>query len=231
MTTSEQLVALRRLSHREPLIGIAAKAAPGHAALVVVDMQNDFCAVGGMMDNEGLDLSYVQAAAERITELLAAARAAGVLVIFVRNVYSTEANSYLSDVWLEQAARRRGDSYTVRPVCAAGSWEGDFYGGITPEAGEPIVTKHRFSAFHNTDLETLLRANDIRTMVLTGVAANVCVETTAREGFCRDFYILYVDDATAAYTTEDHAATLRNMDNFFGEVVRSDVLVDIWRAE
>jgi ureidoacrylate peracid hydrolase len=229
VTTAARLEALRNLSHREPLVGVAEKAAPGRSALVVVDMQNDFCAPGGMMDNEGFDLSFAQSAAERISELLAAARAAGVLVVFVRNVYNTPDNSYLSDVWLEQASRRRGDSYVLRSVCAADSWEGDFYGDIKPGPGEPIVTKHRFSAFHNTDLDTVLRANNVRTMVMTGVAANVCVETTAREGFCRDYYILYVDDATAAYTAEDHAATLRNIDNFFGEVVGTNDLISVWR--
>lgn len=231
MTTPERLAALRNLSHRQPLVGTEAKSAPGRAALVVVDMQNAFCAAGGMMDNEGLPLSFAQAAAVKVSELLAAARAAGVLVIFVRNVYTSEDNSYLSDVWLEQAARKRGDSYTVRAVCAADSWEGDFYGDIRPQPGEPIVTKHRFSAFHNTDLDTVLRANDIRTMVMTGVAANVCVETTAREGFCRDYYILYVDDATAAYDPSDHAATLRNIDNFFGEIVSTDQLMELWAGQ
>lgn len=228
MITPERLAAIKQLSHREPLIGVSEKSAPGNAALIVVDMQNDFCAPGGMMDGEGLDLSYAQAAADRISELLEAARAAGVFVIFVRNVYSSEGNNYLSDVWLEQAARRRGDSYTVRDVCAAGSWEGDFYGDIKPQPGEAIVTKHRFSAFTNTDLDTVLRANNIRTIVMTGVAANVCVETTAREGFCRDYYVLYVGDASAAYNPDDHAATLRNIDNFFGEVVNTSELVSLW---
>jgi ureidoacrylate peracid hydrolase len=228
MTAHDQLADLHRMSRRPPLMSLGEKIAPGRAALVVVDMQNDFCASGGMMDQEGRDLSYAQAAADRITELLAAARAAGVLVIFVRNVYSTEANSYLSDVWLEQANRRRGDSYISRPVCAADSWEGDFYGGIEPEPGEAIVVKHRFSAFHNTDLDTVLRANDIRTMIMTGVAANVCVETTAREGFCRDYYIVFVDDATAGYDSESHAATLRTIDSFFGEVATSDEVRAVW---
>ena len=66
---------------------------------------------------------------------------------------------YLSDSWLEQAARTRKGSYTRREVCALGSWEGDFYGDIHPEPGEPIVTKHRYSAFYNTDLDLILRSH------------------------------------------------------------------------
>ena len=115
------------------------------------------------------------------------ARAAGVFVVFVRNVYTSDHNFYLSDVWLEQAARKRAGGYTRIPVCEAGSWGGDFYGEVRPQPHDPIVTKHRYSAFYNTDLETILRANGIRTVVLTGVVTNVCVETSAREAFVRVF--------------------------------------------
>jgi Isochorismatase family len=93
---------------------------PAHTALIVIDIQNDFCAAGGMMDNEGLDLSAVQEMAGRLPDLIDAARAAGVLVVFVRNVYSTAANWYLSDAWLEQAERKRKGSYVDRAVCAPG---------------------------------------------------------------------------------------------------------------
>jgi ureidoacrylate peracid hydrolase len=216
------------VAHVEPLIGLERKVDPRHTALIVVDVQNDFCAEGGMMDREGLDLTGVQEMAGRLPELIAAAREAGALVVFVRNVYSSEGNAYLSDVWLEQAARRRGDSYTKRDVCAADSWEGAFFGDVAPQAGDPVVTKHRFSAFHNTDLDTILRSHGVRTLVMTGVASNVCVETTAREGFVRDYYIVFTEDGTATYREEDHAATLRVIDRFFGEVVSIDAVAEAW---
>ncbi|MEY2535111.1 MAG: ureidoacrylate peracid hydrolase, partial [bacterium] len=171
--TADPAAAAAAIAHVEPLVGLERKVDPRHTALVVVDVQNDFCAEGGMMHNEGLDLTAVQAMAGRLPRLIAGARAAGALVVFVRNVYSSEGNAYLSDVWLEQASRRRGDSYTRRDVCAAGSWEGDFFGDVAPQAGDPIVTKHRFSAFHNTDLDTILRSHGIRALVMTGVASNV----------------------------------------------------------
>jgi ureidoacrylate peracid hydrolase len=167
--------------------------------------------------------------AERLPEVLEAARSAGVLVVFIRNVYSTERNVYLSDVWLEQMLRRRGDSYTVREVCGADSWQGDFYGGIAPQPGEPIVTKHRYGAFHNTDLETILRVHGVRTVVLTGVATNACVETTAREAFVRDYYVVFTADGTACYSDEAHEATLRTIDRYFGVVVNLEEVAGVWR--
>lgn len=222
--------AAERLTHRPLLTSLEEKVDPAHAALIVVDMQNDFCAAGGMMDLEGADLTAVQAMAERVQGALEAARSAGVLVVFIRNVYSTERNAYLSDVWLEQMLRRRGDSYTVREVCGAGSWQSDFYGGIAPQSGEPVVTKHRYGAFYNTDLETILRGHGIRTVVLTGVATNACVETTAREAFVRDYYVVFTADGTACYSDEAQEATLRTMDKYFGIVVGLDAVADVWRG-
>jgi ureidoacrylate peracid hydrolase len=221
--------AAERLTHRPLLTSLDQKIDPAHAALVVVDMQNDFCASGGMMDLEGADLGSVQAMAERLPEVLDAARSAGTLVVFIRNVYSTDRNVYLSDVWLEQMLRRRGDSYTVRDVCGADSWQGDFYRGIKPRSEEPVVTKHRYGAFHNTDLDTILRAHGIRTVVLTGVATNACVETTAREAFVRDYYVVFTADGTACYSQEAHEATLRSIDTYFGVVVPLDDVVEVWR--
>jgi ureidoacrylate peracid hydrolase len=227
--TQAQFEGAQRLSHRPLLTTLEQKLDPAHAALIVVDMQNDFCAPGGMMDKEGADISAVQEMAKRLPELIDAARRAGALVVFIRNVYSTEANSYLSDVYLEQAARRRGGSYTMREVCRPDSWEGDFYAPIRPLAGEPIVTKHRYGAFHNTDLETILRARGVRTVVLTGVATNVCVETTAREAFMRDFYVVFTADGTACYSDETHEATLRTIDKYFGPVVSVAEVSELWR--
>lgn len=221
----------RQLTHRPLLSTLEQKVDPTHAALIVIDMQNDFCAPGGMMDTEGADLRAVQAMAQRLPALIKAAREAGTLVIFIRNVYSTPENSYLSDVYLEQAARTRGDSYTRRDVCGRDSWEGDFYGEIRPLPTEPVVTKHRYGAFHNTDLETILRVHGIRTVVLTGVATNVCVETTAREAFVRDFYVVFVGDGTACYSDETHTATLRTIDKYFGPVVTVSDVAEIWNRQ
>jgi len=224
------LQAAAALAARPLLVGLEQKVDPVHSALVVIDVQNDFCAPGGMMDREGHDLDAVQAMAAALPRLLEAARSAGVLVVFVRNVYSTAPNRYLSDVWLEQAARRRRGSYTLAAVCAPGSWEGDFYGDVRPLPEEVVVTKHRFSAFHDTDLETVLRTRAARTVVLAGVASNVCVETTAREAFVRDYYVVFLADGTAAYSRSAHDATLRVVDQFFGEIARIDDVVACWKA-
>ena len=229
-SATDDFAVASRISHVTPLRGLANKVAPGHTALIVIDVQNDFCAPDGMMDQEGFDLGDAQAMADRLPPLISAARAAGVLVVFVRNVYSSEHNFYLSDTWLEQASRARAGSYTRREVCAAESWGGDFYGEARPGPGDPVVTKHRFNAFLNTDLDTILRANGIRTAVFTGVATNVCVETTARDAFMRDYYVVFTTDGTATYAREDHEATLRNIARYFGELASVGEVEAVWMA-
>jgi ureidoacrylate peracid hydrolase len=219
------------LAHSRILSTIAEKVAPQHAALLVIDMQNEFCSADGHIARSGKNVTAGQALAGRLPTFIAAARDAGVLVIFVRNIYSTPTNHYLSDVWLEQAARRRAGGGTLEPVCGQGAWGAEFYGDVRPGPTDPIVTKHRYSAFHNTDLDTILRAHAIRTVILTGVVTNVCVETTAREAHVRDYYVVLVDDGTAAYSQVDHESTLRNIDRFFGEVSTIAQLRKVWTVE
>ncbi len=228
--SDEALVAAERLARGSILWNLKDKLEPAHTALIVIDVQNDFCSPDGMMAAEGHPLGVVQAMAGRIPGTIAMAREAGVLVIFVRNVYSTATNHYLSDAWLEQATRRRAGSYTTREVCAEGSFGWEFYQTIAPQPDDPIVTKHRFNAFHNTDLEVILRAKGIRTVALCGVASNVCVETTAREAFIRDYYVVFSSDGTATYDDASHEATLRTIDRFFGEVRTLDEIEACWAA-
>ena len=115
------------------------------------------------------------------------------------------------------------------PVCEPDAWNGDFY-EIGPQPDEVIVTKHRYGAFESTDLDLVLRSQGIRTVIMTGVATNVCVETTARQAFLRDYYVVFSSDCTATYRQPEHDATLRNIDQFFGEVVTSEQIMACWPA-
>lgn len=228
MGVQEDLELAGRIAHVKPLGSLKEKVRPAHAALLVVDMQNDFCASGGLISKDGRDISAAQALGKRLPAFIEAARRAGVMVVFIRCVYTSERNFYLSDVWLEQAARKREGGYTRIPVCRDASWEGDFYGDVRPQPGDVIVSKHRYNAFHNTDLDLILRSNGIRTVLLTGVVTNVCVETTAREAFVRDYYVVAVDDGCAAYVEADHVASLSNIDRFFGQVATIAQISALW---
>jgi ureidoacrylate peracid hydrolase len=214
--------------HVEPLDTLDKKLDPSHCALVIVDVLNDFCADDGAMAQEGFDVGAAQNAADRLVGLIDAARRAGALCVFVRNVYSTEHNDYLSDAWLEQAQRRRKGSYVERAVCPPDSWNNDFYGEVEPRAGEPVVTKHRFDAFERTDLDLILRSHGIRSLVIGGVATNVCVETTARRAFVSDYYVVVPADGAAAYSESEQDASLATIDRYFGEVTDCGTIAGHW---
>jgi ureidoacrylate peracid hydrolase len=208
---------------------LAEKVRPEHCAVLIVDVQNDFCAEGGAMHREGRDVSSVQAMVPRLAGLIDAARSAKVRCIWIRNVYNTAPNWYLSEVWLEHAQRRRRGAYLSIPVCEPNAWNGDFF-QIKPLPDEAIVTKHRYGAFESSDLDLVLRSQGIRTVVMTGVATNVCVETTARQAFLRDYYVVFTSDCTATYNQADHDAALRNIDAYFGEVVTAAAVRACWQA-
>ena len=121
------------------------------------------------------------------------------------------------------------DGYITIPGCEATSWGADYYANLRPEVNDPVVVKHRYNAFLNTDLDKNLReANGIRTTVFTGVSTNCCVESTAREAFMRDYYVVVVDDATASYSRELHQAALKTLDALFGEITSIAALTEIW---
>jgi ureidoacrylate peracid hydrolase len=205
------------------------KVAPSHTALIVMDVQNDFCARGGAFDREGKDMDFLGGIVPRLINLITEARKAGVNIVYSRSVHSSEGSNYLSDAYVEQQMRHAKGRYIEYPMCKEGSWGADFYDGIEPLPQEPVVTKHRFSTFMDTNLDLILRSRGIRSLIMTGMATNVCVETTARDGFMKDYYIVFLRDCTSATSKELHNNTLKNIDLYFGEVVDAGDVVRCWQ--
>jgi ureidoacrylate peracid hydrolase len=184
------------------------KVDPKHAALLIVDMQNDFCHSEGAGAKNGSNVGPVQAIVPTLQGLIDDARSVDMPVIFIRAVHNDWTDS---EVRLE---RRRGRAV---PNCREGTWGIEWY-GVAPVTGEAIVTKHRFSAFINTDLDLILRAQGIKTIIMTGTATNVCIESTARDGFMMDYYVVLAKDCCASSDLELHEGTLKNISRGFGVV-------------
>ncbi len=200
--------------------------APAHCAVLVVDMQNDFCAEGGYIDRRfGCDVAANQALAGANMALAAAARDAGAMVVWVQAIYDPK---YLSAPMLTKLVAG-DDAKTGEVRCAEGSWGAEFF-DVAPAEGEIIIKKHRYSAFCGTELDDVLREHGIRSVVVTGVATNICVESTLRDGFNRGYYIVVPRDCVASSNRELHNATLKNVDFLLGEVMDSGELIDLWRG-
>jgi ureidoacrylate peracid hydrolase len=193
---------------------------PDSAALLVVDVQNDFCHPDGLFGRLGVDLTAIHIAAKRIANLLTAARKARVPIIFVMMTHDESTNS---EAWTQRSPTPREDA------CLAGTWGAELF-EVRPAPGEPIVVKHRYSPFVGTNIEYLLRAKGRRSLLVTGVTTNVCVEAVLRDGFMRDYHIVLIEDCAAAYTAEAHRTTVDNVRNFLGRVVDSDCVRAYWQG-
>lgn len=204
------------------------------AALIVIDMQRDFCAPGGYADQAGLDISLLRAPIPAIQDLLAAARARGVLVLHTREGHRAD----LSD--LPELKRRRaenagapiGSQGPLGRLLVRGEYGHDLIDELQPLPGEPVIDKPGYSAFAATDLELLLRNRGITELIITGVTTEVCVHSTLRSAVDLGYACTLVSDACASAYPELHTAALAMVDvegGLFGRVCDSQRLLAEWK--
>jgi ureidoacrylate peracid hydrolase len=192
---------------------------PRHCALIVVDVQNDFCHEDGGLARAGNDMGLIQEMVPCLAGTVEVARAAGVPLFFLRIVQSDRTNS---DAW--EALEGDGDNRLV----VAGSWGAEYYGPIRPAGGEVEIVKHRHSGFNFTPLDSMLRSLGVKTVVIGGVASNVCVEATARDAADYDYYVVLLADGSAAVRKELHDATVYTVEHYLGTTASCDQLARIW---
>ncbi len=197
---------------------------PQETALIIVDMQNAYASPGGYLDLAGFDISGAAPAIEKIKEAADAARAAGMPVIFFQNGWDAdyvEAGGPGSPNWHKSHALR---TMRKRPelwgkLLAKGGWDYELVQALPPQPGDIVVQKPRYSAFFNTNLDSLLRSRGVRSLVFTGIATNVCVESTLRDSFFLEYFSVVLHDATHQAGPEFiQQATLYNVEKFFGWV-------------
>ena len=199
------------------------RVAPSHTALLLIDVQNDFCHIDGAFGRLGFDLSTMAQRARRLGTLLAEARNCNLLIIFIRATYDDDVlGGPLSESYSRRDFR----------LCLENSWGAEWYGGIEPRQApnESVITKHRFSAFCGTPLDLYLRSNGIRTLVVTGVTTSGCVESTVRDGFFLDYSVVVARDCVAeAFGRRWHEASLGRMAMTYGPMVESEAIISAWR--
>ncbi len=203
-------------------------------AFIVVDMQNAYAKKGGMLDlGIGIDESRTNPVIAANQRLLSAARAAGVQVFYLQFGYKPD----LSDaggprspnIRKQMAIRMIKERPADRDkLIIEGTWGWEIIDELKPEPGDLVVKKARYSGFAGTTLENQLNGLDIRHILFTGVATNVCVESTAREAFFREFWPILIEDAMD-HTGPDFTrqATLYNFESKFGWVTKTDDVLDM----
>lgn len=190
-----------------------------HTALLVVDVQNDFCHEDGVCATAGeYPVERTHPVVARVTELLEAARSAGLHILHPRLRVDWETED---DVWLGRLLRLRQPN-----LCSPGSFGEAAYAGAEERPGEPVIHKRRFSAFWGTDLSERLRELGVTQVMVCGVATNICVQATACDAFMDGFRVLFVSDASGAYSQDGHDATLELIDLAYGDVVDTTTVVD-----
>lgn len=198
---------------------------PRHTALVVIDAQRDFCSRDGMYGEMGRDLTLIEDGVRNIGPVLAAARGAGVQVIYIQNLW-LPGHKAVSGPWLRFMIVRRGMD-PARGCTVAGSRGAEIVPELAPQEGDIVVQKWRSSAFVGTNLDMVLRCNDIQSVVCCGFVTEGCLESTARDAVFYDYYTVVLSDCTGTYDRDLHEASLRVLATRLDLVPSGDVIA-LW---
>lgn len=214
------------------------------AAVIVVDMQNDFATKGGMFDRAGRDISMIQTAVGPTAKVLASARRAGMKIVYLKMGFRPD----LSDLGSEGSAnlarhRRFGVGETVRAPNGMESrnlirdtWSTDIVPELKPQTEDIVIYKHRFSGFYQTDLDATLKRLGVKYLIVTGCTTSVCVESTVRDATFRDYSCVLLADCMGEPIGHDlprsnHEASLFVIQELFGWVSDSEVFIRALEAQ
>jgi ureidoacrylate peracid hydrolase len=205
---------------------------PARSAVVVVDMQNAFASKGGMLDIAGVDISGAQTVTQSIAGVLECARRAKVPVVYLQMGFKPDLSNSggpAAPNWHKELALRL---MACRPelkgkLLTEGTWDFAIVDELKPQSGDLMVVKSRYSGFANTTLDAQLKSRGVRYLFFTGIATNVCVETTLRHAFVLDYWPILITEAVmAAGPPAMQEATLFNVESYFGWTIPAEEFID-----
>jgi ureidoacrylate peracid hydrolase len=203
-------------------------------AVIVVDMQNDFGAKGGMFDRAGIDTAPIKQAVVNTARVLATARSAGVTIVYLKHEHRPDlADSGGEDAphWIKHRPFSVGQTVTAPDgrasrILVKDTWNTEIVPELAPQDGDVIVSKHRYSGFFETDLDAILRARNVKYLIVTGCTTSVCVESTIRDAMFRDYHCLLLADCAGEpigneLPRSNHESSLLVIQLLFGWVSES----------
>jgi ureidoacrylate peracid hydrolase len=205
---------------------------PSRTAIVVVDLQNGYVSKGGYRDLRGRDISGADRIVANTNRVLKAGRAARCTIVLLQNGWEPgqrDAGGPGSPNWHKSNPLRlmRERPQLRDRILTRGSWDFQLVDSLSVEPTDLVVTKTRYSGFAGTNLDSLLRERSIRTLIVAGIASNVCVESTIREAFFREYFCVLLHDATQqsgpAFVQD---AVIYNVETFLGWVSSTDAVCD-----
>jgi ureidoacrylate peracid hydrolase len=204
---------------------------PRETAVIAVDMQNDFGAEGGMFAAKGLPIEAARATIAPTSRVLAAARAAGMTIVYLKMEFARDLSN-LGGPDVPNRERHLGFGVGIGNFLIEGTWNTEIVPELAPQPGDVVISKHRYSGFVQTELESVLRKRDIRNLVFVGWTTSVCVESTLRDAFFRDYRCIVLSDCTAEVVGSDlvrtnHEASLLVIEGLFGWVAESESLLRV----
>src|SRR2546422_2951065 len=211
---------------------------PARSAVIVVDMENDFVAKGGMFDRAGADISGAQKAIAPTAKVVAAARQARLKIIYLKMGYRPD----LSDLGAPDSVNRTrhlkfGVGQKIQApdgresrVLIRDTWDTDIVPELKPQPNDIVIYKTRFSGFYQTDLDAKLKKLRIKYLIVTGVTTSICVESTVRDAMFRDYLCVLLQDCMSEPISHDlprtnHEASLLNAETLFGWISDSDQFI------
>jgi ureidoacrylate peracid hydrolase len=204
---------------------------PARTALVVVDMQNDFGGEGGMFHRAGIPIAGIRAAVAPTARALTVARRAGIRIVYLKMQFEPDlSNAGGAETPNLVVHRRLGVGEPAQApdgresrILIKDTWNTDILSELAPQEDDIVVSKHRFSGFFETELDATLRELGVTSLIFTGCTTSVCVESTLRDAFFRDYRCLLLEDCTAEPIGSDlprsnHEASVRVIETLFGWV-------------
>ena len=207
-------------------------------AVIVIDMQNDFCSKGGLFDRAGVNISIVQTAVGPTRRVLSAARDAGIKIVYLKMGFRPDLSD-LGDADSPNRARHLQLGVGQPNLAPDGSqgrflirdtWNTDVIDELRPQPEDVVLYKHRFSGFYQTELDDVLRGLGIRDLIFTGCTTSVCVDSTIRDAMFRDYRCVLLADCVGEpigceLRRSNHEASLLVTQTLFGWVSHSDKFI------